>query len=198
MLVEYTQRTARDFRQRYEGVYGFYPKSNGEEVLVYVSSVDDREMKFTDSKGASYTAYADQGVTFKFIPLNRKLFIYKKELILASRVPARQWQRGICQGNTRMQYVSMMLSDLPISFSTVEAYLAADKELYKEFSTKLLTASSGVLSPLIGWTCGELYVTNQKVGNIRTDHVEVTNEFFIQEIRDCFRDLEIQVPIKGV
>lgn len=92
----------------------------------------------------------------------------------------------------------MMLSDLPIFFHTVEAYLAADKELYKEFATKLLTYSSGVLSPLIGWTCGDLYVTNQKVGNIRTDHVEVTNEFFIQEIRDCFKDLEIQVPIKGV
>ena len=198
MLVEYTRGTVRDFRQRYEGVYGFYPKSNGEEVLVYVSSVGEQVMKFKDSKGASYTAYADHGVTFKFIPLNRKLFVYNKELILANRVPSRQWQRGICQGNTRMRYVSMMYSDLPISFSTVEAYLAADKELYKEFSTKLLTYSSGVLSPLIGWTCGDLYVTNQKVGNIRTDHVEVTNEFFIQEIRDCFRDLEIQVPIKGV
>lgn len=198
MLVEYTRGTARDFRQRYEGVYGFYPKSNGEEVLVFVSSVNEQVMKFKDSKGASYTANADQGVTFKFIPLNRKLFVYNKELILANRVPARQWQRGICQGNTRMQYVSRMLSDLPIFFHTVEAYLAADKELYKEFSTKLLTYSSGVLSPLIGWTCGDLYVTNQKVGNIRTDHVEVTNEFFIQEIRDCFRDLEIQVPIKGV
>ncbi len=198
MLVEYTRGTARDFRQRYEGVYGFYPKSNGEEVLVFVSSVDEQVMKFKDSKGASYTAYADQGVTFKFIPLNRKLFIYNKELILANRVPARQWQRGICQANTRMQYVSRMLSDLPIFFHTVEAYLAADKELYKEFATKLLTYSAGVLSPLIGWTCGDLYVTNQKVGNIRTDHVEVTNEFFIQEIRDCFRDLEIQVPIKGV
>ena len=198
MLVEYKRGTARDFRQRYEGVYGFYPKSNGEDVLVYVSSVDDRVMKFTDAKGAAYTAHADQGVTFKFIPLNRKLFIYNKELILANRVPARQWQRGICQGNTRMQYVSMMFSDLPISFSTVEAYLAADKDLYKEFATKLLTSYSGVLSPFIGWTNGDLYVTNQKIGSIRSDHVEVTNEFFIQEIRDCFRDLEIQVPIKGV
>ena len=63
-LEEFTSGGARDFRQRYLEVFGFFPVED-REILVRVTEVSDARMSFTDERGIQYTAYADKGVFFR-------------------------------------------------------------------------------------------------------------------------------------
>lgn len=169
-LEEFTSGGSRDFRQRYNDVFGFFPKGDGTDVLVRVTDVSDTSMRFVDERGISYTAYADQGVVFRFIPVTKKLFFFEDKLVLASRNPARQYQRGICQANTRFNTITNG-GVLDIDFDTIKAYIA----------------EKGVLNKFLAFEGNRLYLYSQLIGIKQGDSIVLENSLFRQEVLDALR-----------
>ena len=100
MKESFLSKTAADFRQRYQGSFGYILKDNGTKVLVKITTVDTKTVIFTDEDENEYFGYADKNVEFEFIPIQRKFVLMDNKACLFTRVPARQFTRGISEANT--------------------------------------------------------------------------------------------------
>jgi len=178
-LEEFTSEGARDFRQRYLDVFGYFPTGNS-YVLVKVTEVFDTKTNFVDDRGLVYTAYADKGVMFKFIPIVKKLFFYKKKLCFAHRKPARQYQRGITYNNTIMQ--SVFGDYMPVEFDTIQAYSNNQEQDTEKHDV--------LLNDMLAFYAGSVYLYNLNIGVVmpQSKRVLLTNPLFKQELMDSIRD----------
>ena len=175
-LEEFTSGGARDFRQRYLEVYGFFPVDK-REVLVRVTEVNDNRMSFVDERGIQYSAYADKGVFFRFIPVTKRLFIHNDNLYLAFRKPARQYKRGITYENTT--FVSMSGGNADVDFETVLSYNNS-RQVRSAKNCKILTDFLGVYE-------GSLFLYNQVIGTINDKTAYLSIPIFRQEVLDALR-----------
>ena len=176
-LEEFTSGGSRDFRQRYLNVFGYFPTGDS-EVLVKVTEVDTTKTVFVDERGLSYTAYADKGVMFKFIPVTKRLFFHDGELCLVTRKPARQYQRGITYENTNMQTV--FGGNIDIDFDSIHSYSKSRE--YKGNSHNML------LNNMLAIYADGLFLYNHNIGVITGNKARVHNPLFKQEVSDALRD----------
>lgn len=89
-----------DFKQRYQGVIGWFVRDNGTKVPVIVSYVSSSKVTFKDAKDGEYFANLDAGVKFEFLPCQRAWINTDEGPLLLQRIPARQFKRGVCSDNT--------------------------------------------------------------------------------------------------
>jgi hypothetical protein len=181
-LEEFTSAGSRDFRQRYLDVYGYFPTSNG-DVLVKVTSVDEHKTVFTDAKGLQYTAYADKGVMFKFIPVIKRLFFFNNDLCLAQRKPARQYQRGICHANTTI--VGIVGGYFDVGFDIINAYGKPVKSV----------GSNCLLNDITAIYDGTVYLYNTNIGTVFGKHIVLSQPLFKQEVMDAVRNAELDYEV---
>jgi len=193
-LEEFTSGGARDFRQRYLGVWGYYPTPSGEKLLVYMSQINERETKFSDAKGIEYTAKADQGVFFQFIPIEKRLFVYDNMLVLAERRPARQYSRGVSEANTSFREITYADTVL-ITAKTIVAYANPVYEVVIDASKTVQ-----LLSPMFGIKHGSIYLYDRRIGSVQYDknlklQLRVDEPLFYQELVDVVRERKINVEV---
>lgn len=100
-----TRENAPDFARRYIGTYGYLVQGD-KKTLVYMQKADHMETTFTDVGGYSYTVYANSGVEFEFIPVDRGFYNTVSGTYFLHRIPARQWSRGISESNTAVYLLS--------------------------------------------------------------------------------------------
>jgi len=193
-LEEFTSGGARDFRQRYLGVYGYYPLPSGEKILVYLSTITERETKFVDAAGVEYTAKVDQGVFFQFVPIEKRLFTMDNTLILAERRPARQYSRGMSDNNTA--FLDVGYSDpINVNARSITAYTNP------VYVTKLnADAAVQLLSPMFGIRYHLVYLYNRDIGVIiynkdKPPTIKVRDDMFYQELVDVVRERKIEVEV---
>lgn len=186
-LEEFTSAGARDFRQRYLDVFGYFPTGEN-EVLVKVTEVTETKTNFVDVKGLLYTAYADKGVMFKFIPVVKKLFFYNKKLCLAHRKPARQYQRGITYNNTTMQ--TIYGDSIPVEFDTIEAYSNSREQKTEQHDI--------LLNDMLAFYAGYVYLYNLNIGVVMpyAKKILLTNPLFKQELIDSIRDRGLNYEVE--
>lgn len=102
MFEKFTSANAGDFRQRYEGTYGFYiDPAKKLRVLTRVIRVSDDLVEFIDAKGVGYSLKADvkSDKGFEFLPPKSQYYNTQKGAVLCTRVAARQFQRGVSERN---------------------------------------------------------------------------------------------------
>lgn len=187
-LAEFTSAGAADFRQRYRGVFGWYPTETG-EMLVKVTGVDEQITHFENAQEHEFFAYADKGVKFKFIPVTKKVFIFEGTPVLAQRIPQRQYRRGICSDNTAFTIVQGGYG-LGVSFNTVAAYVKGGYTIPKQ-----LTYGSYALNEQLSVSGDRLYVYDIPVGIIDNNTVKITEPIFMQEVKDYLRDNNIETKV---
>lgn len=184
-----TRHNSRDFRQRYEGTYGFYHTMSGLKLLVYVSSVTERQATFRDLQGKEYFTYADSGETFEFIPVNRGYYNGVKDTYFLARVPARQWQRGISSGNTMGSVFykgALCASDLNFEFlykALVET--TTNTEAWAQYLNKQREAIA--LSRHFAITRNQFYFYHNPVGQIEGTKIILKTPSIQQEVNDVVR-----------
>ena len=165
-----------------EGAYGWYTTSEGQEVLVNIQSVNSERCSFVDVDNIVYYAKADKGISFKFIPINRRVFVYNGDVVSATRIPARQWQRGICQANTELRRVRNK-SRLDVFFDTIKAYLSPVDRITSLYDV-------GCIDQRFCLPGGKsLCIYDTKIGRVKDEEtVVLDDDLFMQELVDCFRD----------
>ncbi len=184
MLEEFTGLGARDFRQRYNHSYGYFTNpSTNKKILVYMSVINDRSAEFKDQRDNVYTANADAGVSFEFIPVKKRLFVCDNTIYLQERQPARMWARGINSQNTRITSVKT-LAKVDLNFKRVVA--AMEQERYVEVSEGML------LSNIFCILENRVYVYNQCIGKWDAEKqiIDLNDQMFYQELVDLVKKLE--------
>lgn len=193
----FSSDTWADFRQRYSNTYGWYEKENGEQVLVRVAQVNNALITFLDKNEITYTAKVDKGNSFYFIPVQKGLGYFGKDIICSSRVPARQWKRGICIENTRMRNLSQdELVD--ITHELLENFL--NKELISKRLEEFKQSFTGhvILNSFLSFTNNVMIYDNVIGKLIRKDRkIILKSDTFLQEVVDALthNGLDISVEV---
>lgn len=187
-LDTFQSMTSRDFRQRYQGSYGWYTdKATQKRTFVLMTDVQEMIVNFIDENENKYQVVADTGVMFDFVPVQKKLFVYKKELMYIRRRPQRQWARGINLQNTRLCSVLKPGGDVALSFPRMVASMQPHGDV-KDNITKLANNEINVasLTNQFGVVDGKLYLYDNLVGEFAHDlqQIRVLEPMFKQEIVD--------------
>lgn len=112
MFEKFVQLEAANFKQRYQGTYGFFRKGDN-KVLVRLESIRTGDVRaqvdFVDKDDNAYHLYSDSedsSIGFEFLPPKSSYHNTTTGTFLVKRVPAKQYQRGICERNTSIRTVN--------------------------------------------------------------------------------------------
>lgn len=194
MREEYKANEWRDFKQRYEGTYGWYETDSGKKVLVLLTEVTDKELRFIDKSENSYTAIPDKGNTFQFLPIERGVHNITGDIIYCERIPARQWRRGLHISNTRMTSLLSNKHRAPDFGILEQIFEQKDDSLLRAFQ-KNGTGSAALNSTFsIVGKAVKCYSIN--IGTFLKGKITLDNPLFHQEICDVVRDLQLPITVE--
>lgn len=201
MLEEFKSGTVRDFSQRYVGTYGYFTtEKDKRRILVHLSEISHGDLTFSDDRGNTYTAKPDVGNIFEFLPLTRKLILYKGNVVHISRKPARQWQRGVSENNTSLEYIATRRR-LSLSFAVLKAAYLNEYKYTSEAETDFLDKeeNSLLLSDTFALVGEVVFLYNVKIGTVSGSAIELTTALFYQELTDLLKSLgsRLTVTLKG-
>ena len=191
MIDTPTSNNLADFKQRYSGVFGWLCV-DGQRSLVYISNVNSKYVTFTDSEGGQYFANIDAGVEFDFAPVMRGWYNTPIGVFYMSRVPARQWKRGVCADNTFIapaQHPDYHRSGVDWNkaafsiLSVVQPFPSADD--------KCLAYSKHFAN-----INGRLYLYTQRIGEVFNNKVKLASPLFRQEFLDMCRRNQLTLEVE--
>jgi len=170
------------FKRMQQIKLGLLPK---EAVPKPKKQINDVAGVFINANNIKYYANADTGVVFKFIPVTKKLFYFDDKLLLAQRVPARQYKRGIHQQNTNIRGV-LYSEQYEVSFDMLDAYN----------NNKIINDDVHILNNMFALTATGLFLYNQRIGNVLDDTIHLSTPLFRQEVVDALRANNLPMGVK--
>lgn len=196
MFEKFLSTNAGDFRQRYQGTYGFFSRS-GKKQLVRLANVDTEMgvIKFVNSTETPFNIRwdAEEDVGFEFISPKPCWHNTKMGPLMVRRIAQRQYQRGISDTNTAISNPGG--GHHGIHFEVLSA-------IFENPLTIKEAAKSGIFALSDQMLVGEkhLWLFNQAIGNVTRDGAAikvVLNDpaMFITEVNDAFRRAEIGVTV---
>lgn len=184
MLDTPTISNIADFKQRYLGVFGWLHTN---KHPVYISSVNSRQVVFTDSEGAEFYAAVGGGAQFEFAPVVRGWYATPTNTYYMTRVPARQWKRGIAEENTHIA----LSTAVNYSFHG-DQWKAAVFDVLKHIDHTGPTVFSKHFAKIVD----KLYIYNQAIGVFINDSkVQLTSDLFRQEFSDVVRRKNLGIDV---
>lgn len=181
-----TSENFEDFKQRYQGCYGFL-SLNDKDVLCKITAVSPDKVSFDTEKGKDFWAYVDKDVKFKFMPVTRGWYAASQEAILFLRVPARQFARGITGNNTIcMRYVLGRLQTSRFGFSEINAMLRNVEPMYdiENKCAQRLSKHFAVSPVLNNKQERHLWLFDREVGIVTNKQVTIHYDAIKQEFMD--------------
>jgi hypothetical protein len=202
MFEKFMSENAADFRQRYEGTYGFYRGEDGKKLLAKLVSIRDT-VSFLDSRGMAYSLRPNEtdNIGFEFLPPKSGYHNTPKGTLLVTRVPARQFQRGISGKNVTITLLSEVgLSAVRVDFPMLEAIFLTPlgkEEAFKTFKDGGMACSISKQLALLK-TKGENYVFlyENSIGNFKFDAAR--NHFSFKLTEPNLWRTEIVDALKGL
>jgi hypothetical protein len=193
MLDTLTSRNHQDFRQRYQGTFGWFQTPPPErKIFVQVTDVSSDQVTFTDSKNIPYIVYRDSGYVFEFLPVMKGWFNTKNNLMYLSRIPARQWHRGISSGNTTVEIfnegrnIAVPCNMASLSQVFEQAISVEDAAKRHNFALSRYFAIAG----------DSLWFQNQRVGAVVEKQIVLWNKIIEQELKDTIKRLPDTINLK--
>jgi hypothetical protein len=199
MKEQFTSDGYKDFRQRYEGTFGYYTTETNKRLLVQVTEVNPVEMKFVDRNRGDYVALSDKGHVFEFVAPVKRLFDMRGRVALIIRKPAKQYQRGISASNTQVVLLDTGTVLAP-SFNNLSCAFTDDgfnKQKFAEYVDG--KREQVVLSRMIALVRDDVFLYNAIVGTVdRQTKTFKCAPMFKQEVSDCVRDLALDFNVEVI
>lgn len=186
-----TSENRRDFSQRYSHSYGYYINDKGVKTPVFIGDVDEDAAHFKTLDGLDFTAYCNGGVNFEFAQISRRIWLgLDGVLYYTHRIPQRQWQRGISEGNTSFH---ILTPDGPLN---IGISLSVMRNILLENPLKTIGVNT-LLSEQFA-ICGKsVYLYNMLIGSFNSKENNITlnskHSMFYQEVTDVCKPLFIGV-----
>lgn len=104
MFEKFLSANVGDFRQRYEGTYGFYRNESKKRMLCRLQEVGNSRCVFVDRDGIEYTLNPDtqRDIGFEFLPPRSQWYNTQRGAVWSQRVAQRQFSRGITGKNVEI------------------------------------------------------------------------------------------------
>lgn len=178
-----TNSNAGDFRQRYQGTYGWFNHNVEKPLLVQLTDVNASRCIFVDKRGVDYRVNSDTGIPFEFFPLDRRVANYKDTVLYSTRKPERQWHRGACDANTAIVDLNTGKA-VPVDFDTIEA-LYSPPVNFAEFAEEFKAGKrkAAAISDKFVLRGKFVYIFDRPIGLVNGMKVTV-NKLFLQELKD--------------
>lgn len=211
MFEKFTSADAGDFRQRYQGTYGYFRQADN-KTLVRLDKVNfetnNKTVEFVDEHGLTYTLHADshdETVGFDFLPPKISYHNGENNAWLLRRIPARQYQRGICDRNTSIRTVDGII--FSVDFAILKKLFNnkySPKETFAATTHSTKTEQSFALSSqfAVSLSRGRIYCLGQSIGQVKLVNSDflsiILNDPLLwgTEIRDCLHRTEINGEVK--
>lgn len=181
MLDTLTSENYRDFSPRYSHTYGWL-QQEGTKQLVYIRRVTDDRVYFTNQTNMEYHAKINSGVMFEFIPVDHGWFNGQDGVAyFLSRMPSRQWKRGISDSNTSMVSSTNMRA-MEITYNGLANIFNVG---FESRNYPKLFSGVGALSKhfAIAQT-GRLYMYDRWIGTYKDGVITLFSDLVKQELTD--------------
>lgn len=101
MFEKFTSENIDNFRQRYEGTYGFYRDESKKRLLVKLTEIGSSRCSFVDADGIEFHLNPDtkKDIGFEFLPPRSSWYNTPLGAMYCERVAQRQFSRGITSKN---------------------------------------------------------------------------------------------------
>jgi len=188
MREEFKSDTSKDFAQRYQGTYGWYEKEDGNKILVQLTSIKESVLTFKDINETTYTALADKGNNFHFIPVEKAVYNIEDGVVYVQRVPNRMWKRGLCDENTNFKLLTENGVGVHVinNFKLIESCFG--KKSTDAVTKWLLDRKNPVAFDTIFSVVGKsLFVYDKIIGEVKGNVFVLSSNLFEQEISDLMR-----------
>ena len=211
MFEKFTSLGVQDFKQRYQGTYGFFT-NKGKRHLTrlenVVTSGGVSYVEFVDRVGMEYKLLQDakdDTCGFEFIPPKCAFYNTSKGApYIVNRVPARQYQRGICDRNTSIK--DLTGRSYPVDFKTLVALFEDVTSVHAALEAALKSESDArgiAISQQFAISLSEQTIKcfNTVIGRCVYQDKKFTvtlesPELWQQEIMDAFKRSNLEVVFK--
>lgn len=185
-----------DIHRYYRQTYVKFPERGDE--LFYIRSVDRYKLTGTHESGDEFELYYSEEKPYnvEFVIPHKSFFQYKTRAYLLQRIPAKQYNRGICDNNTAINSLNKQggLANHAIGFELLKAYVA--KPDFPTFDKAVTTKGSKIhsiaLSRRFAYVpeCKMIFLDHQPIAVV--DHasheVRVYHSVFIPELQALTKD----------
>jgi len=185
-----------DFRQRYKSNYGFLTTEQGRRLVFIQDVTPDRVSFVTDDRGDMYYANAGAGIMFDFLPIVRGWYPTQDVPVFLTRIPAKQYHRGISANNTAvMQATGDWLRGAELNLTLLSQLFETPAEYsYKDFTSGVVNYC--VLSKAFCISDNTVYFFTQIVGSYIEGTITLQSSLIQQEINDVIRRRGINITVK--
>lgn len=200
MIDSPTTANLQDFKQRYSGVLGWYiSQDDKSRTLVTVSNVSSERVTFKDQVGGTYYANVNGGVQFEFLPVEKGWHNTQEHCYFLSRIPARQWKRGICADNTSIRRGDVILG---LSYGEVDTWAGSIFKVFSYTGSVINCVrefmegkrNSVALSNHFALVQGRILLHNIIIGSYHSDNKKLLileKDIMVQELTDTLRRLNL-------
>jgi hypothetical protein len=206
MWEKFTSDNAGDFRQRYQGTFGFFRKDNAPPVLAKLTFVE-HIVGFVDKRGQTYEVFPDRPgeIGFEFLPPRAGWTNAMEGAFYTERVAQRQFSRGVCERNTRIyQLVEKGFATQPINFNTLEKVYEIKADNLAAWNLFVAGAiPSYSISREFAMTKERVFVYSAECGTVKSlsaTKVVVALEddaLFRTELSDAFRKIGVTLEVSA-
>lgn len=212
MFEKFLSANSQDFRQRYQGTFGFFVGDGQEELCQLHRIITDatpQYVEFRSADGREFYIRADSKHDrgFRFIPPKAAWYNTKDGVpLLVGRIPARQFLRGLCDRNTSITDFNQ--ETYPIDFTTLtklfldkvsvsDALVQMDKVMCQKRGAGIAISPQFCVSPAFS----RIKCFNATIG--KCDYKDGTfavsledPDTWLTEVTDAFRRAKLEATVK--
>lgn len=189
MIASLTSRNHQDFRARFLGSFGYITLSDGKKKLVKVTNVSEDQVTFKAGDLFDYYAKVDSNFRFEFIPVTRGWYnTTDGKCRLLTRLPHRQWHRGIHSDNTGI--FDIFERNYPVDYDNLSKIFVPGFNNW-EYNKE---QSECAISKFFAVTKSRVYFLNRSIGTIKNDLITLVDNTVKQELMDTIK--RNNIPIK--
>lgn len=95
------------------------------DVVWYVDRVDPERMLVTNSQGEEAGIWLPDGYQIDYVMPGRAVYQYGQNAVMLSRIPARQWKKGMCKANTAFHFLTWdgIWTSNPFDIKVIESFV---------------------------------------------------------------------------
>lgn len=214
MFEKFTRQDAGDFRQRYQGTYGYFRRGT-KKTLVRLDKVDidNNVVIFVDIDGLTYDIQADasdDSIGFDFLPPKMAYHNTPAGTYLLRRVPQRQFSRGLSERNITIKTLNGQAVE--VNFHSLRDVFERPLQILQAFH-RALALKTGVrersfaISPQFGISLDHnaLFCFNDHIGNVTvSSEVGIATPSVAVKLQDFtlwgteIKDALARAEIKGI
>lgn len=202
MFEKFTSLGSADFKQRYIGTYGFF-KEGEKKTLVQIMSINRDGVHFIDRNKSTYYLKpdSDSDVGFEFIPPKSSYYnIAGGDPVLITRLPARQYSRGVCDKNTRIKGLNLGAQE--VGFPSLAAIFESKETVQSALSAGCKQGLGFAVSPqfAVSFKSKSLLCFDHSIGSVEYDRdlfkINLDQpDVWGTEIRDAFARNNLKVEL---